>query len=115
MKDERLFLEDMLARITMIEDFTVEGRDTFMASPLIQEAVIRCFEVLGEITKRLSADKLAAYPEIPWKQLTGFRDFLIHKYDQVKLDIVWKAVRDDIPHLRTAVEAMIQALDNSEE
>jgi uncharacterized protein with HEPN domain len=86
-----------------------------MASLKTQEAVIRCFEVLGEITKRLPSDKLASYPQIPWKQLAGFRDFLIHNYDQIKLDIVWKAVRDDIPHLRAAVESMLQTLDNSDE
>jgi uncharacterized protein with HEPN domain len=87
-KDERLYLEDLLARIVMIEDFTAEGRAAFMASIQAQEAVIRCFEVMGEIVKRLVPEKLTVYPDIPWKQIAGFRDFLIHNYNRINLEIV---------------------------
>jgi uncharacterized protein with HEPN domain len=112
MKDERLYLEDLLARITMIEEFTAEGQEAFMTSLKTQEAVIRCFEVMGEVVKRLPADKLAAYPHIPWKQLAGFRDFLIHNYDRVNLEIVWKAVQNDLQPLKITAQAMLDALDD---
>jgi uncharacterized protein with HEPN domain len=113
-KDERLYLEDLLSRIAMIEEFTVEGREDFMTSLKTQEAVIRCFEVIGEIAKRLPADQLAEHPHIPWKQLVGFRDFLIHNYARVKLDIVWKAVQDDLQPLKTAAQAIMQTLDEED-
>lgn len=114
MRDERLCLEDILARIVMIESFTAEGREAFMASAKTQEAVIRCFEAIGEIVKRLAPERLAVYPHIPWKQIAGFRDFLLHHYDRVNLDMVWRAVQSDLAPLRTAIEAMLQALDSVE-
>jgi uncharacterized protein with HEPN domain len=113
-KDERLYLEDILARIAMIESFTVEGREAFMTSAKTQEAVIRCFEVIGEVVKRLTPEKLADYPHIPWKQIAGFRDFLLHHYNRVDFETVWRAVQNDLPSLRAAIEAMLQALDSPE-
>ena len=115
MKDERLYLEDMLTRIAMIEEFTAEGRESFMTSLKTQEAVIRSFEVLGEIAKRLPTDKLTAYPHIPWKQLMGFRDFLVHNYDRVNIEVVWRAVQDDLQPLKETLRAMLQALDDAEQ
>ncbi len=115
MKDERVYLDELLARIRMIEDFTAPGQADFLASEKTQEAVIRCFEVIGEIVKRLPADWLSAYPEIPWKQLAGFRDFLIHNYDRVNVVIVWRAVKDDIPALKAAIQAMLDNLDRTPE
>jgi uncharacterized protein with HEPN domain len=64
-KDERLYLEDTLARSAMIESFTVEGCEVFLASAKTREAVIRCFEVIGEVVKRLAPEKLADYRHIP--------------------------------------------------
>lgn len=107
MKDEQLYLEQILERIEMIAEFTVEGRDEFLKSLKTQEAVIRCFEVIGEIIKRLSPDKLADYPHIPWKQITGFRDFLIHHYDEIKIEVVWQVVEDDLIPLKTAIQGML--------
>jgi uncharacterized protein with HEPN domain len=106
MKDQRPYLHDLLARIQMIQDFTVEGREDFVQSLKTQESVIRCFEVIGEIIKRLSPDLLTPYPHIPWRQFTGFRDVLIHQYEKIDLKVVWDAIEQDIPQLKAAVEMM---------
>jgi uncharacterized protein with HEPN domain len=79
MKTQHLYLLDILGRIRLIEEFTVDGRDTFLEPVLIQEGVIRCFEVIGEVVKRLSPELIAPYPQIPWRQIAGFRDILIQQ------------------------------------
>jgi uncharacterized protein with HEPN domain len=113
MKDQRLHLVDLLERIRMIESFTVGGRQAFMDSLLVQEGVIRCYEVIGEIVKRLSPDLLAPHSDIPWRQIAGFRDFLIHHYDRIDLDVVWKTVEDDLPQLKRISEEILNSLNMS--
>lgn len=110
-KDQRPYLNDLLKRTEMIRDFTVDGRDAFMDTPMIQESVIRCFEVIGEIIKRLPPAMLTTYPHIPWRQIAGFRDVLIHNYDRIDLDVVWQAIEDDIEPLEQAINAMLNDLD----
>jgi len=107
MNKQRTYLRDILDRIDMIERFTQEGRDVFMQSEEKQEAVMRCYEIIGEIVKRIEPAILATHDEIPWNQITGFRDFLIHNYDKVKQEIVWLAVQDELAPLKTAVEDML--------
>ncbi|MBX3064619.1 MAG: DUF86 domain-containing protein [Anaerolineae bacterium] len=110
-KDIRPYLHDLLARASMIRDFTVEGRDEFMTSLKTQESVIRCFEVIGEVVKRLPENILTPYHDVPWKQLAGFRDVLIHQYDKIKLHLVWDAVEQDVPHLEEAVTNILRSLE----
>ena len=100
MKKQRLYLTDILERIRRIELETEGGREAFIESFVIQDAVIRSFEVIGEIVKRLPASMTAAHPTIPWRQIAGFRDVLIHDYEQVDLAAVWRIVEDDLYTLR---------------
>ena len=67
---------------------------------LTQDAVIRQFEIVGEATKNLSDIFRERYPAMPWKDLAGFRDKLIHQYFGVDLSMVWKSVVDDVPMLQ---------------
>lgn len=111
MKDERIYLEQILERIAMIEEFTSDGRDDFLQSLKTQEAVIRCFEAVGEVIKRLTPENLVDYPHIPWKQVASFRDFLIHHYDEIKIKVVWQIVEDD---LAPAIHDILQKIDADE-
>jgi uncharacterized protein with HEPN domain len=65
----------------------------FMQNRMVQDATIRQFEVMGEATKRISFTLREQYPEIPWKQMAGFRDRLIHDYLRVDLELVWNAAK----------------------
>ncbi|MCD4685263.1 MAG: DUF86 domain-containing protein [Anaerolineae bacterium] len=114
MSNVRAWLEDVLERITLIEDFTAEGQDAFLQSRKTQEAVIRCFEVIGEIIKRLPAADLATFPAIPWQEIAGFRDFLIHHYDRIDMNVVWKVVENDLAPLKDAAQTMLNALGSDE-
>jgi hypothetical protein len=97
----------MLIHIDMIGSFVSDGRAGFMSDPKTQFAVIRAYEVLGEIAKRLPAEFREANPQINWRRLIGFRDFLAHNYEEVILEFVWNAV-EDLPNLRTAVIKLIE-------
>lgn len=85
MKDDRLYLTHILECIGRIEGYTQDGRDAFMASSLIQDAVVRNFEIAGEATKHISQTLRDAHPHVPWKRIAGLRDVLIHNYVQVDL------------------------------
>lgn len=109
MRTSRQYLRDLLANIETIETFTREGESEFRSDLKTQFAVIRAYEIMGEIVKRLPYDLLAQQPQIEWQDIKEFRDFLAHNYDRVQLKIVWGAVQK-LPELKTAVLALIAAL-----
>lgn len=102
-------------RIEQIQRFTRDGKDAFMADDRTQEAVIRCFEVIGEAIKRLDPALLAQYPTLAWRDYTGFRDILIHRYDSILLPQVWNTVEEDLEPLRAAVDMLLKNLPNENE
>jgi len=75
-----------------IEWFTTEGRSRFFRDVIVQDAVLRNFEVIGEAPKRLDDAYRAAHPEIPWCALAGLRHVLIHQYEGIALERVWAIV-----------------------
>ncbi|PWR69706.1 HepT-like ribonuclease domain-containing protein [Methanospirillum lacunae] len=103
MKDNRVYLLQMLDFIGKIESYTQGGRDEFMASQMIQDAVIRNFETIGEAVKQVSNQVKAEHPEIPWRNIAGFRDILIHRYMGVDLEAVWNVVVSEIPALKSVI------------
>jgi len=113
MKPIAAYLKDMLERIERIERYTQAGRQSFFDSTETQDAVIRNFEVIGEIVKRLPSDLTAAYPEIPWRQIAGFRDVLIHDYDDVDIESVWNTRQTYLEPLKQTVRSMLDSLDDS--
>jgi len=113
-KDPRVYLAHILECIQKIERFTVDGEDRFLGDALVQDAVLRNFEVIGEAAKRLDDAYRSAHPEIPWRALAGLRDVLIHQYEGVDLEKVWAIVEGDLPGLRKAIAALLPPLDQLE-
>jgi uncharacterized protein with HEPN domain len=79
---------------------------SFMHDEKSQSAIVHQLLVLGEATKRLSAGFRAHHPEIPWRMMAGMRDTLIHEYDEVDLEEVWKTVTVDLPRLIAQLEPL---------
>ena len=73
-------------------------------------AVVRSIEIIGEASKNIPETMKAKYKELPWKQMTGMRDKLIHAYFGVDAETLWKAVKENIPPLKQSFEKMIEDL-----
>jgi uncharacterized protein with HEPN domain len=109
---QRIYLTDILDRIRRIEEYAAVEREEFIDSELREDGVVRCFEVIGEIVKRLDPTLTAQYPDIPWKDFAGTRDFLIHRYDEVLAEKLWDYIQEDIPPLKAAAQALLKAMDS---
>jgi len=84
----------------------VQGMDlpAFLNDAKTQSAVLHQLLVVGEAVRRLSEELLGRYPDVPWRLMAGMRNKIVHEYDDVDLEEVWKTVRDDLPRLIEALE-----------
>jgi len=104
---DEVYLRHILDAIGKIETYTSPGRDAFFANPMAQDAVLRQLEVIGEAVKQLSTSTRERGPNIPWRDIAGMRDVLIHQYFAVDLQQVWEATQRDLGPLRQAVEEIL--------
>lgn len=114
MKDDRVYLKHILRCIARIEEYTTGGRDSFFASHLIQDGVIRNLQTLAESSQQLSEVVKASQPSVDWTGLAGFRNVLVHDYLGVDLELVYRAVERDVPQLKRACEAALPTLEHQE-
>ena len=107
MKDDRLYLIHISECIERIDSY-VSGMDkeAFMASSLVQDAVIRNLQTMAESTQRLSGRLKETQPEIDWYKIAGFRNILVHDYLGVDIESVWNIIENEIPALKKAVQEM---------
>jgi uncharacterized protein with HEPN domain len=112
MKDDRFYLLHIEECIHDILDYIKEGHDSFIASRLIQDAVIRKLQIMAESTLRLPEDLKTAHPTVNWRGIRGFRNVVVHDYLSVDLDTVWAITQNDLPPLKHAVESMLQNLQS---
>lgn len=116
MKDPLVYIDDILDAMDKAEAF-VSGMDYdhFEEDVRTAFAVIRALEIIGEAVKRLSPEFRERYPHIPWKEMAGMRDKIIHGYDQVDLRIVWKVVQQDIPRLKPQFRQILSEFAEEED
>lgn len=104
MRDPKLYLKDILEAMDSIELFIGEmDFDEFKEDDKTSSAVIRKFEIIGEATKNLPEDIKKDYPDIPWREMAGMRDKLIHFYFGIKYELVWRTIKDVIPEIRPSL------------
>lgn len=110
------FIQDILEAIDDIEAFT-QGLDfeTFKQDRKTIYAVTRAIEIMGEATKNIPATTRRQYPQVPWKQVAGMRDKLIHGYFGVDMMTLWKAATQDAPQLKEAFLTIQADLENDPE
>jgi uncharacterized protein with HEPN domain len=90
-KDPEVFVAHILDSIKLIELYSKNTAETkFRKKTEVQDAIIRRLEIIGEAVKNLTPAFKAKYPDIPWKQIAGMRDILIHEYFDVDLSLTWK-------------------------
>ena len=109
MRDQRLYLKDILAAADSIDEFTRGmSLETFQADDKTVSAVLRKLEVIGEAVKQIPDNLRDKWPGIPWKEMAGMRDKLIHFYFGVDHGLVWKAIKQRLPQIRAEIEKMLK-------
>ncbi len=107
MRDPLERLRDIHEAIARIEKYTKLGRTSFDQDELVQTWVIHHLEIIGEAARAIPQDYRHAHPEIPWGQISGMRNILIHMYFGIDRDIVWAVVEHDTPQLKSSVQAIL--------
>ncbi|MDM7991977.1 MAG: DUF86 domain-containing protein [Candidatus Fermentibacter sp.] len=105
-----MFIRHALDCIERILIYTSSGRDEFMSSMLIQDAVIRNLQVMCESVSRVPEDIRSGHPEIEWRGITGLRNILVHDYLGVDVELVWQVVEAGLPALKNSLEALSASL-----
>jgi uncharacterized protein with HEPN domain len=100
-------VDAMEKSIKFVGDMTY---DEFAQDDKTAFAVIRALEVIGEAVKKIPNELKERYPDVPWRDMSGMRDKLIHKYHGVKLDVVWIAVKEEILPLKSLFEKILREL-----
>lgn len=103
---DRVLLTHMRDCLDRILEYTNAERSRFDASRLVQDGVIRNLQTLAESSQRLSSEIKATEPQIPWRELAGFRNVIVHGYLGVDLGAVWLVIEKDLPALTEAVNRM---------
>lgn len=114
MSDEFLdYIEDILDAMNKAE-ILLDGvsYEQFVADFRVNFAVVRALEIVGEATKRLPVTVRERYPNVPWRNMAGMRDRIIHGYDSVNLRIVWDVVKTDIPILKPKIQNILDQTVN---
>ena len=114
MKDDRVYLLHIRDAVQRVQRYTADGREDFFADEKTRDAVIRNLEIIGEAAKQLSEPTRSQQADIPWKQISGMRDVLIHHYFGVKLDTVWEVVEKHLPPLAAAIDKLLSDLPTAE-
>jgi uncharacterized protein with HEPN domain len=108
-RDYRDYLQDILDAVNDIENFVDKmSYEEFNKDRKTLNAVVRSIEIIGEASKNIPENMKAKYVELPWKQMAGMRDKLIHAYFGLDVETLWKAVKENIPPLKKSIQKILK-------
>ncbi|MCX6583408.1 MAG: DUF86 domain-containing protein [Candidatus Aminicenantes bacterium] len=102
------YLEDILDAVESIEEFILDmGYEEFLRDRKTSFAVVRSLEIIGEATKNIPDSVREVYPDIPWQDMAGMRDIMIHHYFGIDYLVVWKTISEDIPVIKPILKEIL--------
>jgi uncharacterized protein with HEPN domain len=109
MPRDNTYLVDILeAARLVLEHVGDKGKEDFLKNIQCQDAVIRRFAVIVEAARRISDEMKSSYPDVPWHEMIGMRNAMIHEYDDIDVVMVWDTVKKDIPSLIATIEKLLR-------
>lgn len=110
-RNGKLYINDILEAIEKIESYTKDATfEEFSQNKMAIDAVVRNFEIIGEASKNVPANIKTHYTNVPWKEMAGMRDKVIHEYFGVDLDILWKTIQQSLPKLKQSLKDILKNL-----
>lgn len=106
-KDDRLYLIHIKECIERIERYSVRGEKAFYNDELVQTFIIHNVQIIGEAISKISDRFREQHPEVPWRQINAMRNIIVHNYNGVDIDVVWKVTREDLSVLKKQVVNML--------
>ena len=111
MRRDKTYLQDILNAIDKIESYINQSDFSgFKSNYMMQDAIIRNLEIIGEASRRLSIEFEQNYPEYPYAETVGMRNILIHEYDKIDLQRTWDTVTVDLPKLKEQIELILSRI-----
>ena len=102
-RELKTYIEDIIISVNKIEKYvTGMTKEDLIKSELVQDAVVRNLEIIGEAVKKIPEDVRSSYKDIPWKKIAGLRDILIHEYFGINMNIVWDIIETKLQPLKEA-------------
>lgn len=111
MKDEGVYLENILECISRVPQYTADGWETFLDSRLKQDAVMRNLHMLTESCGRVSGEIRERRREIDWKGIAGFRNVVVHDYLELELERIWDVIQSYLPSLKVVIAEELARVD----
>ncbi len=107
-RDIRIYLQDIFEAADLIEKYVEDiSEDDFLKNFEKQDAVLRRIQIIGEAAKHVSEDYRKKWNHIPWKEIAGMRDIIVHEYFGVTMEMIWKVAVEDIPKLKRQIEDLL--------
>ena len=108
-RDVKLYLVDIIEAMDKIARYTANlSLKEFSNNELVVDAVVRNFEIIGEAAKNIPEDIRKKYPQVPWKEMVGMRNIVIHEYFEVDFDTLWKTASESIPRIKPFIETILK-------
>ncbi len=112
-RSARLLLGDIIEAARLVQEYTSGvSFEAFESDTEKQDAVVRRIEIIGEAVKKLPTPIREGHPQVPWRDIAGARDILVHEYFRVDLELAWEMVQVDIPDLLVQLRLILAGLDD---